>query len=107
VQSGFPVLIWWVNGEVPVTICPEVVGRSLFGMLGVHDLAGLVQFQNVCKDRVDLLDRTRFASIQRKIFDPFQIVVRSTGQEIGKRSECPAEAIAEFHDYLPFSNRPN
>src|SRR5262245_1659050 len=86
VQFHFPILIWWINFEVWITICPQVVGCPLLCVLGVQRLAVLVQFQNVCEDGIDHLNRTWLVSVQGKVIDPVKHVMCAAGHEVGKCS---------------------
>lgn len=90
-QFKLPILVWRLDLEAAVTVCPKVIGRSLLRVVRIQNPTVLIQLQHVREDSVNLLNRAGLTPIQGKVVHAFERVLRPARHEISERPQRSAE----------------
>jgi len=81
-ECYFPSFEWWLNSETRIAICAEIVSRSLLCILQIGNIPLVVDFQDICEDRVSRLNGARLFSVKIKIRDSLEHVMRPAREKI-------------------------
>jgi hypothetical protein len=95
-KADFPVFEWRVGGFAADEL-EDVLGGAPLGVLRVEHVAILIEFEDVCENRVNLFESARFAK-DAGVVDAFEKrkADGSAGHPIRKGTNGSAHRVAEM-----------